>query len=95
MNSQTLIQKLPFIGRNIAFFIAMTASLLLWRYGDVPSVPLFAAIVYAFFGALLAMAAAILALSQRLPSGVIIQSLLLMLWQIGLPLMVMNKLANI
>ncbi|WP_107928448.1 hypothetical protein [Neisseria animaloris] len=77
--------------RNLALFTAVVGTLLLWRYAQAQGMAAFAAVVFLFAGALVAIVAVILALRQR-DSGMVIQNLLLMLWQIGFPLAWMAKL---
>ncbi|UOO81814.1 hypothetical protein LVJ83_13040 [Uruburuella testudinis] len=77
--------------RNLAAFIAVIGSLLLWRHYAGQGIAAFAAVMLLFAGALCAMAAVVLALHLR-DNGTAIQSLLLMLWQIGFPLILMSRL---
>lgn len=80
--------------RNLAFFTAVVGSLLIWRHSQHIGAAAFAAVLFLFAGALAAIAAALLALKAR-NNLVLIQSLLLMLWQIGLPLAVMSRLSEV
>ncbi|WP_338809226.1 hypothetical protein V6667_08865 [Neisseria leonii] len=77
--------------RNLTVFTAVTGSLLIWRHGGGISYAAFAAVLFLFAGALVAAAAVLLALRQR-SHVVVIQGLLLMLWQIALPLAVLARL---
>nr|HRM22773.1 FAD-binding domain-containing protein [Neisseria sp.] len=83
------LQPAPY--RNLAALTAFAGSLLLWRYWPQQDMAAFAAVLLLFFGALVAMAAVLLALRLR-QSGTTVQCLLLMLWQIGLPLVLMSRL---
>ena len=83
------LQPAPY--RNFAALTAFAGSLLLWRYWPQQDMAAFAAVLLLFFGALVEMAAVLLALRLR-QSGTTVQCLLLMLWQIGLPLVLMSRL---
>lgn len=76
MNSPAPIWLQPKPYRNISVFTAVTGTLLLARHSQSQDIAAFAAVV--------------LALRLR-DSGTAIQSLLLMLWQIGFPLVLMAK----
>ena len=88
-NPPYLLMPQPY--RNLAAFIAIVGSILLWRYQAAQVMAAFAAVVLLFAGALVAIAATLLALRQK-DSGTAVQSLLLVLWQIGFPLVLMSKL---
>ncbi|MFV2030339.1 hypothetical protein [Neisseria sp. S1] len=90
MNSPAPIWLQPKPYRNIAVFTAVTGTLLLARHSQSQDIAAFAAVVFLFAGAIVAIAAVVLALRLR-DSGTAIQSLLLMLWQIGFPLVLMAK----
>ncbi len=89
MPTPYLLNPQPY--RNLAAFIAIVGSILLWRYQAEQGMAAFAAVVLLFAGALAAIAAVVLALRQR-DAATVIQGLLLMLWQIGFPLLLMSKL---
>ncbi|MDO5059487.1 MAG: hypothetical protein Q4D82_06030 [Neisseria sp.] len=91
MNRNTFLN--PRLYRNLAAAIAVLGSLLLWRHGNSTDIAAFAAVMLMFFGALLAVIAASLALKAK-NNGLIIQSLILMFWLVALPLTVMMKLAE-
>ena len=84
----------PYRYRNLAAFMAVVGSILLWRHGQTVDMAAFSVIVFLLLGGLVAMVAVLLAIKQR-DGTAIIQSLLLMLWQIGLPLLAMTKLAQL
>lgn len=81
----------PYPYRNAAAFIAIVGSLLLWQHYAAQSTAALAAVLLLFIGALLAMVAILLALRLR-DSGTAIQSVLLVLWQIGFPLLLLTQL---
>lgn len=83
----------PYLYRNIAAFVAVVGSILLWRHGQAVDMAAFSVVVFLFVGGLVAIAAVLLAIKQG-NATLIIQSVLLMLWQIGLPLVMINKLAQ-
>ena len=70
------LQPAPY--RNFAALTAFAGSLLLWRYWPQQDMAAFAAVLLLFFGALVAMAAVLLALRLR-QSGTTVQCLLLIL----------------
>ncbi|HFC8518253.1 TPA: hypothetical protein ACFP41_001115 [Neisseria weaveri] len=91
MQNKTSYFKTPQPYRNLSAFIAVVGTLLLWRHGPAQGSAAFAAILLLFAGALIAIGTVFLAL-RRKDSATVIQSLLLMLWQIGFPLVWMAKL---
>lgn len=89
MAAHYLLTPRPY--RTLSALTALVGTLLLWRYAaSAQSIAAFAAVVLLFAGALIAIAAVIFALRQR-ESGTAIQCLLLMLWQVGFPLVWMAK----
>ncbi|MDO5070588.1 MAG: hypothetical protein Q4D78_10450 [Neisseria zoodegmatis] len=91
MSAPYLLTPQPY--RGLAVFTAVVGTLLLWRYVSAESVAAFAAVILLFLGALVAIAAVVLALRRR-DSAIVIQGLLLMLWQIGFPLAWMAKIGQ-
>ncbi len=81
----------PQLYRNAAAFIAIVGSILLWRHYAAQNLAALAAVLLLFTSALLAMAAILLALRQR-DSGTAVQGVLLVLWQIGFPLLLLTQL---
>ncbi|MDO5638303.1 MAG: hypothetical protein Q4G28_00340 [Neisseria sp.] len=77
--------------RNLAALIAIVGSLLLWRYHADAGIAALAAVVLLFAGALSAIAAVFLALRLK-DSATTVQSLLLLLWQVGFPLVLLSRL---
>ena len=83
------LQPAPY--RNFAAPPPFVGLPLVWRDWPLQGMVGVAALLLLFFGALVAMAAVLLALRLR-QSGTTVQCLLLMLWQIGLPLVLMSRL---
>lgn len=81
----------PYPYRNLAAFIAIVGSILLWQYHAQQGSAAFAAVLLLFAGAVLAIVAVLLALKIR-DAGTAIQAILLLLWQIGFPLILLTRL---
>ena len=77
--------------RNAATFITIIGSYLLWKYSAEQDIEALAAILLLFVGALAGMITILLALRVR-DGGTAIQGVLLVLWQIGFPLVLLTQL---
>lgn len=74
--------------RNGAMFIALIGSVLLWQHHGQQNLSALMAVVLLFIGAVLGMVSVFLSLKLEKIS-ILIQSLLLILWNVGFPLIIM------